>query len=79
MIFIIIKCVSLCFTFYIPENLFSVYRASITTPTPLIFKRKTKLIGLGHLLTKPKGKTELFLARLCIVNPHYINVMGKTY
>ena len=38
------------------ENLFSVYRAKISTPTPLIFKRQTKLIGLGHLFRKPKGK-----------------------
>ena len=37
------------------ENLFSVYRAKITTPTPLIFKRSTKLIALGHLFRKPKG------------------------
>ena len=38
------------------ENLFSVYRAKITTPTPLIFKRQTKLIALGHLFREPKGK-----------------------
>ena len=38
------------------ENLFSVYRGKITTPTPLIFKRQTKLIALGHLFRKPKGK-----------------------
>ena len=37
------------------ENLFSVFRASTTTPTPLIFKRKTKLIALGHLFANPKG------------------------
>ena len=37
------------------ENLFSVYRAKITTPTPLIFKRQTKLIALGHLFRKAKG------------------------
>ena len=41
------------------ENLFSVYRAKITTPTPLIFKRQTKLIALGHLFRKPKGGTNI--------------------
>ena len=42
--------------FLFPENLFSVYRGKITTPTPLIFKRQTKLISLGHLFRKPKGR-----------------------
>ena len=35
--------------------MFTVYRGKITTPTPLIFKRQTKLISLGHLFRVPKG------------------------